>query len=212
MLVTSVASTQPFRASSREQPRTPVEVWRAPRTSVAGLDPGVFGDRPVPHLLAALLTPTRAPHAHLQACTLPCLDASSLVRFFPRALQLSLSFLFSSPSSLSRPFSSLASAFLSLLSPPLSSHFSLAFFYFSLPPRSLASAFLPQNGPPIHFISVGRLRQRSPPQAHPPHLRTVTMTTRALSKNAGVGASERMLLRKNEGGLQSSRKNVAEEI
>ena len=30
-----------------------------------GLDPGVVGDRPVPHLLAALLTPTRAPHARL---------------------------------------------------------------------------------------------------------------------------------------------------
>ena len=47
------------------QPRTPVDVWRAPRSSVAGLDPGVVGDRPEPHLLAALLTPTRAPHARL---------------------------------------------------------------------------------------------------------------------------------------------------
>ena len=30
-----------------------------------GLDPGVVGDRPMPHLLAALLTPKRAPHARL---------------------------------------------------------------------------------------------------------------------------------------------------
>ena len=41
------------------------------------------------------------------------------------------------------------------------------------------------------------------PKLTPPHLRTVTLTTCALSKKAGVGARERMLLRKNEGGLQS---------
>ena len=41
------------------------------------------------------------------------------------------------------------------------------------------------------------------PKLTPPHWGTVTMTTRALSKKAGVGALERMLLSKNEGGLQS---------
>ena len=38
--------------------------------SVADLDPGVVGDRPVPHLVA-LLTPTRAPHGyHDDPCAL----------------------------------------------------------------------------------------------------------------------------------------------
>ena len=50
------------------------------------------------------------------------------------------------------------------------------------------------------------------PKLTPPHWGTVTMTTRALSKKASVGAREEMLLRKNEGGLQSSRKNVCERV
>ena len=53
------------------------------------------------------------------------------------------------------------------------------------------------------FISSGRL-YGVPSAPSSPHWGTVTMTTRALSKKAGVGARERMLLRKKEGGLQSS--------
>ena len=64
----------------------------------------------------------------------------------------------------------------------------------------LSERVSPQNASPHRtplfrsfLISMGC----RPPQAHPPHWGTVTMTTRALSKKAGVGARERMLLRKN---------------
>ena len=62
------------------------------------------------------------------------------------------------------------------------------------------------------FYIAGRLGGRRVfPKLTPPHLRTVTMTTRALSKKVGVGARERTLLRKNKGVRQSSRKIASEE-
>ena len=88
--------------------------------------------------------PTHAPHAHLQACTLP--------PPFP----LCLSFAFSSPSSyFSRhfPLTSLA-LFLSLLS-PFSSHFSLSF---SSPSERTSNTF---------YICGPSRRVQSLPQAHP---------------------------------------------
>ena len=78
------------------------------------------------------------------------------------------------------------------LSSPLSSRFNL--YRFS-PHRTYLSFVLY-----LRAVFVGAVR----PKLTPSHLRTVTMTTRALSKKAGVGARERMLLSKNEGGLQSS--------
>ena len=54
------------------------------------------------------------------------------------------------------------------------------------------------------YIFGASLRGAVHPKLTPPHWGMVTMTTRALSKKAGVGTRERMLLRKNEGGLQSS--------
>ena len=170
----------------------------------------------MPHLLSALLTPTRAPHArllkhwegrivsllalvrhphahHTLACSLADLHASSLARFFPRALTpSSCSLLVLSSPSLSFSFSSpllfLLSrlAFFSLLS-PFSSHFSLL--------RTDLQFVLY-----LRAVSAGTVH----PKLTPPHLCTVTMTTRALTKKAGVGARERTLLRKNKCGLQSS--------
>ena len=136
----------------------PVDVWRAPRSSVVGLDPGVVGNRPVPHLLMALLTPTRAPHARLLIC--------GLERF------LSGSLLPSRTSTL---------AFLPLLSPPL-------FFRLRFPLTSERTS--------IRFISVGHLRGRSPPQAHPAPLAHGYLDDPCALK---------------EGGRRSLRKNVAEE-
>ena len=52
----------------------------------------------------------------------------------------------------------------------------------------------------LRAVSAGVVRSK----LTPPHWRTVTMTTRALSKKAGVGSRERLLLRKNGGRLQSS--------
>jgi len=82
-------------------------------------------------------------------------------------------------------FSLSLSGFLSpsFLSPPLSFHFSRL-------------CFPPQNGPPIHFISVGRLRGGSPPQAHPAPL-------------AHNYYDDPCALKKD--GHKSSRKKVAEE-
>ena len=168
----------------------------------------------MPHS-SALLTPTRAPHArllkhwegrivsllalvshphayHKLACSLAGLHSSSLARFLSDSLllltlQLSLSFSFSSPSSFSHPFTSLASAFFSLLSPPLFSS-----------ERTSNS-----------FYICGPSRRRSVrPKLTPPHLRTVTMTTRALSKKVGVGARERMLLRKIRAGFRAHKRTL----
>ena len=80
----------------------PVDVWRTLRSSVTGLDPGVVGDRPVPHLLAALLTPTCAPHARLPKHSEGRIVSSALVRHpllgrFSRHLLFPLSSRFSSP-------------------------------------------------------------------------------------------------------------------
>ena len=86
-----------------------------------------------------------------------------------------------------------------------------AFFRLRFPFTSLGSAFPLRTD--LLFIlylwavSVGAVC----PKLTPPHLRTITMITHALSKKAGVTAPERKLLRKNKSGLQSSRKNIAEE-
>ena len=139
MRVTSVASTQLCRAPSREQPGTPVDVWRAPGSSVTGLDPGVVGDRPVPHLLAALLTPACAPHARLpkhwegRIVSLLALVRHLLLARFSSLLLV----LFSLPGFVSPRF----------LSP--------RFFLSRFSPLSLFSS---QNVPPVRFISLGRLR------------------------------------------------------
>ena len=62
-------------------------------------------------------------------------------------------------------------------------------FLFSSLALSLSS---PQNGAPICFSICGPSRRaQSPPKLTPPHLRTVTMMTCALSKNAGISARER---------------------
>ena len=85
------------------------------------------------------------PHVHhTLACSLVGLHTSSLVRFFPCALQLSLSFSFSSPSY----------------------SFSLVFFLVLF---SLFLLLSPQNGPPIRFISAARLsgRRVCPSSPHP---------------------------------------------
>ena len=51
----------------------------------------------------------------------------------------------------------------------------------------------------LRGVSVGPTH----PTLTPPHWRTVNMTTRVLSKKAGVGAHGRLLLRKYKGGFQS---------
>ena len=127
----------------------------------------------MPHLLAALLTPTCAPHAclltcglaHFLTCTLPLWFASSLARFNSRFLSRFL-----------LPPLSLA---LLLLLPPLSFHFSRL-------------CFLPQNGPPIRFISAAVSAGAVRPKLTPPHLRTVTMTTRALGKRRASALAKEM--------------------
>ena len=152
------------------------------------------GDRPVPHSLSALLTPTRAPHARLLkhwesrivsllalvryhtrttcgACSLAGLHASSLARFFPRALQLSLSFWLACP---------------------------LAFFFSS-----------ERTSNSLYICGPSR-RAQSPPKLTPPHLRIITMTTHALEKGRASALAKEIcaetLLRKNKGGCQHSRK------
>ena len=85
-------------------------------------------------------------------------------------------------------------AYFSFSSPSLA-FFRSAYFRLRFPLRTYLPFVLY-----LRAVSTGAVR----PKLTPPHLRTVTMTTRALSKKAGVGARERMLLRKNEGGLQSS--------
>ena len=152
------------------------------------------GDRRVPHSLSALLTPTRAPHArllkhwegqivslalvrhphvhHTLVCTLPRLHASSLARF------LSGSLLPSCASTL---------AFVScLLRLP-------AFFFARLPSHFL----LPQNGPPIRFISAARLGGR---RVHP----KLTLAPLAHGYHDDPCALKK-------GGRRRSRQNVAEE-
>ena len=152
----------------------------------------------MPHSLSALLTPTRAPHArllkhwegrivslvpvrhphahHMLACSLAGSHASSLARFslarfFPRAFQLSLSF------SLLRTYT-LASFLVCFLSRLLLG--------------SLARFFSPSVLTSNSFYIRGPSRwAQSPPKLTPPHLCTVTMTTCALEKKAGVGARER---------------------
>ena len=170
------------------QPWMPVEVWRAPRSSVTVLDPGVVGDRPVPHLLAALLTPTHVPHARLPKHWEGQIISSALVRHpllarFSRPLLFPLSFRFSSPHTF---------PFRTLFSLPFSPHF-------------LSSDFFSQNVLLTRFYIPGPSpRGAVRPKLTPRHWRAVTMMTRALPKKAGVGAHERLPLRKNGGGLQSS--------
>ena len=134
--------------------------------SVAGLDPGVVGDRPEPHLLAALLTPTRAPHARLPKYWKGKL---SLRRWSDtRLLVTSLALCFFSP----HFFSSERISF----SPERPSFaFSSRFFYIS---ERLSS----QNVP--HAFSRSFLSPRGAvrPKFTPHHWGTVTMTTHALSK------------------------------
>ena len=130
----------------------------------------LIGDRPVPHSLSALLTPTQAPHArllkhwegrivsllalvrhphvhHTLACSLAGSHASSLACSFPHALQLSLflSCAYTLASSLTRLH-------------PLLARFSRAssLTYFSL-----------LYGPPILFISVARLSGHRVPPSSP---------------------------------------------
>ena len=126
----------------------PVDVWRAPRSSVAGLDPGAVGDRPVPHLLAALLTPTHVPHARLPKHWEGQIISSALVKHpllarFSRPLLFPLSFRFF--------------------------FFLFCFFCsFAFSPLSLfSSRFSPQNVPLARFYISGPSPPVSPPQAHP---------------------------------------------
>ena len=130
--------------------------------SVAGLDPGAVGERPMPHLLAALLTPTRTTHSLAEA-----LGRTNCLVVGAGQTPASCSLLKLTSHSLLPPW--LSFALLSLSSLPL----------------------FPQNVPLVRFISLGHLRGSVHPKLTPPHLRTVTMTTRALSKKAGVGARER---------------------
>ena len=128
-----------------------------------GLDPGVVGDRPVPHLLAALLTPTHVPHARLPKHSEGQIVSSALVRHpllgrFSRLLLFPLSFRFSSPHFFSSVSLSLQNTSLSLQNVSLT--LSLARFYIpGLSPRGAVC-----------------------PKLTPPHWGTVTMTIRALKK------------------------------
>ena len=130
----------------------------------------------MPHLLAALLTPKCAPHARLpkhwegRIVSLLVLVRHLLLARFSSLLLI----LFSLPGFLSPHF----------LLHPLSSRFPLSRFFSS------------QNVPPIRFISPGRLRGCSPPQAHPAPL-------------AHGYHDDPCALKK--GGRRSSRKIVAEE-
>ena len=89
-------------------------------------------------------------------------------------------------------------AYFSFSSPSLS-FFHPAFFrsaFFHLPLFSLplfSSERTSRSFLYLRAIFAGAVR----PKLTPPHWRTVTMTTRALSKKEGVGAHERLLLRKN---------------
>ena len=79
----------------------------------------------------------------------------------------------------------------------------LSHFRTSLFRLFLSSQIVSPHKTSFYIFGVS-LRGADSPKLTPPHWGTVTMMTRALSKKAGVGARERMLLRKNEGGLQSS--------
>jgi len=184
----------------------PVDIWRAPRSSVVGLDPGIVCDRLVPHSwrccsyphapharllkhwegqIVSLLALVRHPHVHHKLAFF-----SSFARLHPLLARFSrLLLVFFLLPWLSFTPLSFASAFLSLLSPPLSS------------PECTSN----------RFISPGRLHGSSPTQAHPAPLAHGYHDDPCTLKKAGVRARERMLLRKNEGGLQSSRKNIVEE-
>ena len=142
--------------------------------SVAGLDPGVVGDRPVPHLLAALLTPTCAPHASLPKHWEGRIISSALVRhpllarfshpfaFFLSPFTFSFSsFAFSPHDFLFSQFSPHAFLFscFSLLTLFLSSRFSPHAFLFTL--------FLFRTYLSLVFISPGRLRGVPSAQSSP---------------------------------------------
>jgi len=181
----------------------PVEVWRAPRSSVVGLDPGVVGDRPVPHLLAALLTPTHAPHARLPKhwkgelsrqrwSDTRFLVASLALCFFLSPFAFPLLTLFSSEHFF--PLHSLLTFSPRTFSLKTFSPQTFSLQTFSLENVPLARFYIPWPSP----------RGAVHPKLTPPHWGKVTMTTRALSKKADVGAHERLPLRKNGGGLQSS--------
>ena len=137
----------------------PVDLWRAPGSSVAGLDPGVVGDRPVPHLLAALFTPT--PHA-----SLPKHWEGRIVSLLAPARHPHAHHTPARPSTGKNETSHCRrwSYTCFLLA-------SQAYFSFSSPPwLSFSLSSLPlfsQNVPLVRFISPGRLRGCSPPQAHP---------------------------------------------
>ena len=61
-----------------------------------------------------------------------------------------------------------------------------------------------QNVPPVHFISPGRLRGCSPPQAHPAPLAHGYHDDPCAPKRRASELVKEMLLRKYKGGLQSS--------
>ena len=147
MRVTSVASTQLCRAPSRgaalnaSRSLEGTEIAQTGRTShlrhplLAGLDPGVVGDRPVPHLLAALLTPTRAPHVCLQKHWEGRIVSSALVRH-----------------PLLARFSSLLLVLFSLPGFPLLSSLPLfllrTYFSFVLHPRAVSAGCRPPQAQP----------------------------------------------------------------
>ena len=166
----------------------------------------------MPHLVA-LLTPTRAPHARLPKHWKGELSLQrwSDTRFLVASLALCF---FLSPFAFPLLTFSLQTLSLHTFSP-----FRLFLLRTSLSSQNVPLSLFPhffyiserlssQNVP--HAFSCSFLYRRAVstgavrPKLTPPHWGTVTMTTRALSKKVGVGALERMLLRKNEGGLHSS--------
>ena len=161
-----------------------------------GLDLGVVGDRPVPHLLVTLLTPTRTPHARLPKhwegrIVLSVLVRHPLLARFSRPLLFHLSFRFF--------FFLFCFSLLTLFSPHsfLSSLFSLLTLFspHAFLPSRFSLFFSPQNVPLARFyISGPSPRGAVRPKLTSPHWRTVTMTTRALPKNVGVGACARFPL------------------
>jgi len=171
----------------------------------------IRSDRPVPHSLSSLLTPTRAPHARLlKHWEGRIVSLLALVRH-PHAHSLASSLVGSHASSLAHFISGLllpshasALAFFPSLLRAYTLTSSLALLHTRFFPRALTHS-LPPSHAYTRFLLASRVlplsltslsewtsnsfyicgpswQAQSPPKLTPPHLRTITMTTRRSKK------------------------------
>ena len=153
----------------------------------------------MPHLLAALLTPTRAPHARLpthwegRIVSLLALVRHPLLARFSSLLLI----LFSLPGFLSPAFFPLC--------------FPLAFAFLS--PAFLLTLFLLRTYLSLVFISPGRLRRCSPPQAHPAPLAHGFHDDPCALKKGGRRSSRKIVAEEEWGaGFRARERNVCKRV